>query len=223
MQSKVVNEDDRGKGRTFVLLYERQNQGAAHRTSYLNALKILPEVLSETSRVLSLSTPYITASNWKQNVEAVSEELQASKVRQFSLICFGGAGTVAQYLYLKNFRSVRTLISVDVTSRPHPGSLEKLFDKVERYLPLGLPFRSRGEGFDASPFLNRVRCPSLVVVSPEATAYEKAEALTISRALPTSWHLDLSSEDAWATLPDHILSFQNIPVKCPQKNLKAAS
>ena len=65
---------------------------------------------------------------------------------------------------------------VDATTRPHPSTWTRLITRIESLLPIGLPLRSSDVVFNGKPFLQRIRCPVLVLSTAQATPYQMAEA-----------------------------------------------
>ena len=95
-----------------------------------------------------------------------------------------------------------------------------MIGKIEQYLPLGLPFRTLNSGFDCKPFLQRIRCPVMLLSSREAGLYLKSEFQVFLKELPSAWGQVLTSEkqhaDYSAEVARLIQEFQDIPAKCPQ-------
>lgn len=205
---------ERGKGRPYVILRER--------SQFEDAAVHLFEALSEKTRVVHLETGIINDSNWSQVGDEFLTVLNSLSLKQASFVVFGASSSIVQHLCLLAPRMVRTVVFIDATTRPHPTLFSRFIDRVERTLPLGLPLRSSIRGFDAKPFLQRIRCPALVVTSLQASAHLQSEAAVMVSSLPTSWHIDLSKGTGNLTLEQLVLDFQDVPAKCPQKNLTLA-
>jgi pimeloyl-ACP methyl ester carboxylesterase len=200
---------DSGAGRTFLTLTE-----PGYDASWINEFGL---TLPEKSRLISVTARGLNPFNWSKVLEELEELLLDRKVRAASYLAFGSTSTVVQALALKDPRRVRTAIFVDPETRPHPSYWLRLLDLLERKLPLGLPFRSKVEAFDAKPFLHRLRFPGLVLSSPGATQHQQEQALEMSKAMPTAWLKQLDRLDG-KTLANIIVDFEKVPAKCPQKN-----
>jgi hypothetical protein len=82
-------------------------------------------------------------------------------------------------------------------------------------LPLGLPFRKDSKGFDARSYLQRIRCPTLVITTSDAERDLQAQAEHESRALATAW---FDSIDNSIDFMARLVAFMEVPAKRPQKN-----
>lgn len=206
-QLEVLEES--GSGRTFVVMAENRDR-AAGAAIYDAMVK-----QGGTVRVVLLHAKAITEGRVSQYVQSLIGILQQRSIRSVSLIGIGAAASVVQGLALVELKLVRTVCLIDATTRPHPTTYERMLARVEQYLPLGLPFRSPIEGFDSRPYLQRIRCPVMVLTTPHASAYILSEATVLGTRLPTAWTYHLTPADDLSSL---ILSFQDVPAKCPQKN-----
>jgi len=209
---KVRICSDTGKGRSFVIIFER-----GHYSSFATSLST---VVAEKARVVLLEVDLITKSNWPLLSEEVQARLKELSIRQASFIGFGAAGSLVQNIYLLQPRLIRTVVLIDASTRPHPDFFTRVTERLERTLPLGLPLRKHQKGFDSKPFLHRIRCPTLIVKSSQSTVYQRSEAEVLSSGLPTSWLLSLESENEVNELEEHVSLFQDVPAKRPQKNLR---
>lgn len=213
-QTTLTVVADEGKGRPFVLLHE-----AGTNEEEVAALATL---LKARARVVAISAPAINDSNWS----TLSSDLRASiaqlQLKQSSFLAFGAAGVLLQDLCLTELKLVRTAVFVDASTRPHPTALQRLIDRAEQILPLGLPLRLQSSGFDGRAFLHRIRCPALVVTRPESTGFQLHQAEVLSKGLPTAWRVHLEDSNP-ATLCALVGDFQEVPAKCPQKNVRAKS
>ncbi|MCB9030296.1 MAG: hypothetical protein H6619_04530, partial [Deltaproteobacteria bacterium] len=125
------------------------------------------------------------------------------------------AGSIVQAFVLKNRKMVRRIVLLNSTTRPHPSLRERFLAWAEKNLPLGLPFRLGSLAFDSRCFLQRIRCPALVLVTGDASQYVRQQAEYLSSHLPTSWFSELLRG---STLSEKIELFLDVPAKCPQKN-----
>ena len=204
-----------GSGRTIVCVYECGEQA--------DVVHSLADQLESGGRILTVETELISSANLQQAYNEFRDLLNEQKVRQAVFVGFGAPCSLLQRLALEHFKMVRSLIFVDATTRPHSTGVERLIDWLEQFLPLGLPFRVRGKGFYAKPFLQRIRCPVLILVRKGASAYEVSESDVLAQLLPTAWKLPWSDWPKTETVLREIARFQSIPVKCPQKNLRKSA
>ena len=204
---------DAGKGRVVCLLQERG--------SYHGFASTLARDFEKNARVVWVETDVIDTVSWL----SISEELRAvflsKAIRQASIVGLGAAGTLLQRLCLTEPKLVRTAVFVDAATRAHPSKASRMVDWLEEHLPLGLPLRLRQEGFDGKPFLQRIRCPSLVVTTALADDYLHSQAQALASHLPTAWRLRLSSPGEEDQLMQAVLDFYDVAARCPQKNLRA--
>lgn len=203
---------DKGSGRPYVMLHE----GSTPHIPTAN----LTESLASSSRLIQIATPFIDDRNWEHIVEQLLQIFNQLSIRHASFISFGACCSLVQAVALKEPKSVRSIIFIDASTRAHPSRLSRLIDHIERSLPLGLPLRLGQSGFDAKPFLQRIRCPVMIVTSAVATAYQRSEALVLESALPTAWATDLYNDPEASELVDLVSNFQKVPAKCPQKGMQ---
>ena len=213
-QQKVIVRTDTGTGRPCVVVHEA---GSA-----LSLVEPLVRDLSNRGRVLLLESPVVSDANWELLADSILELLQTASIRHCSFVSFGACGALVQAVALRSLRLARTIVLVDASTRAHPSQFSRVIDQLESRLPLGLPLRLSASGFDAKPFLQRIRCPVLVVSSPYATPYERAQASVLEAGLPTAWMLSLSPDKAAQDLSQVVAEFQEVPAKCPQKRAAAS-
>ncbi|MBN8549251.1 MAG: hypothetical protein J0M12_08060 [Deltaproteobacteria bacterium] len=204
---------DTGKGRPFVILHE----DSAYELSCVR----IAAALGERTRTILLRSPRISDTNWRELTELLQSKLKELSIRQASFVGFGAAGALVQNLCLADLKMVRTVAFVDAASRAHASFFSRCVERVERSLPLGLPLRRRAQGFDSKPYLQRIRCPALVITTPLADAYIRAQAEVLEMKLPTSWRLEVSGTEDVSELSRYILEFQEVPARCPQKNVSS--
>jgi hypothetical protein len=206
----ITELNDKGKGRAFIILSEP--------SSYQLFAKNLFDEIAEVTRSILLETPVVTESNWRELTASLLEYLNRKNIRQASFIAFSDASSIVLNLSLNELKLVRSMVIIDAATRPHPSFFQRLVDKLENFLPLGLPLRSYGKGFDAKSFLQRMRCPVLVITSHQAGHYIKTQTEIFKQGLPTAWAETLSDVNPAHQLQQMILEFQQTPAKCPQKN-----
>lgn len=211
---RIQVTSDCGTGRPFIIVFENGPYEA-----FANQVA---HSLAQRTRVLMVMVPQVQSENWSRISSDFFELIQKQGIRQASFISLGSASVVVQNLCLHDMRVVRALVLVDATSRPHPTFYSRTLDKIERLLPLGLPFRQRQRGFDAMPYLQRLRCPVLVVSTDAASDYVRAQASVLDAKLPTSWLFTVTGEHQAESLAEAVVDFQEVPARCPQKNLYSA-
>lgn len=200
---------DIGNGQTLLILSE----GAGY-AAYVNELA---QSWSERGRCLAFQAPPISLANWGNLDRGLAQLLGERGVRQATCVSFGHAGALLQQLLLSQLKLVRRAVFVDALTSPHPSRWYRFLDWLESRLPMGLPFRMKGALFNSTPFLQRMRCPVLVVTTPAADAYTRSQAVRMNAGLPTSWAVDLPAKDAPQALVATFLEFQEVAAKCPQK------
>lgn len=207
---------DQGEGRSFIILFDD--------SSHLGLIESTAKSLGTKCRVLVFRSAEVSHVNWEVLSAALPELLTAEKIRQASFLCFGASANLVESLLLTEPKAVRTLVVVDAPSRPHPSTWDRLVDKVERFLPLGLPLRLGTVGFNVQAYLHRVRCPLLVVTTPKAGAFLQGDAEGVALSAPTAWRIVLTDEQlSQGLLSETIVQFQDTPAKCPQKNVKTVA
>ncbi len=152
---------------------------------------------------------------WR-TIDNVESALEKSSVRSAVFVGVGDAACVVQALTLRAPKLVRTMVLVDATSRPHPSKWVRLIDWLEKYLPLGLPFRNDTDGFDALSLSHRLRSPCVVAVSGSATEYQRSEARVLSARLPTAVLLE-SGKSIADTICEAVQVSKEMPARCPQE------
>ena len=212
--SSIKLEEGRGQGRPFVILFEKGSL-------YQDLAKGLYQGLAGDGKFLLVESGPITNSNWEDLTRQLQKLFEDQGVRQASIVGFGAASSITQNLCLYDVKLVRSLVLVDAATRPHPRLIDRFVDRIEHALPLGLPLRSQGIGFDSKSFLQRLRCPILVVTTSAANAQLLKQAELLMQRLPTCWRAALSTETAISELVSLVSDFQSVKAKCPQKNQTA--
>lgn len=203
-------KSDRGQGRTFIFFHEEN--------CYQSFIEQASTALSGKVRLVVVEFSTIDFDSWGSFTQDLNEQLKKLDIRQCALVGFGAAGSLVQYLALTFPRMVRLLTLVDSSFRPHPSFGVRILDRIEAFLPLGLPLRWKESGFDAKPLSQRIRCPALIVLSSQASRFIQSQAHEIALRIPSAWVVTLevsSSVEHFCRLLD---MFEGVPVKCPQKN-----
>lgn len=165
----------------------------------------------------------------EQYAELIEQQFLSKDFKRVTLVGIGRGANVAQAVAIVFPRIVRRVILVNATTRLAPSKFVRMVDRIERFLPLGLPMRSSSTSFDSRPYLHRVRCPALVLTTPSADSFVRAQADTISQAIPNAWRRETrgevshDSEFVSSELTTLIREFLDVPPKRPQKNLARAA
>ncbi len=207
----VFIEAKSGSGRTIVLIYEEGSR-------FVEIAEQLFEELSTSFKTLLVRVKPFTEDSWKEKAEYLDAVLTAEKLRTAALVAFGNVCPLAQKYSLEHLKMIRSLSLVDATTRPHPRLFSRVLEKIERGLPVGLPFRYRDGGFNTKPFAQRMRFPVLLIATPLATSYQRQETMTLAKVMPTAWLLDMLQNSNWTKeIAAEITSFQDVAHKVPQK------
>lgn len=207
--SLATIHSEKGKGRTIVLLSEA---GCYH-----DLISQLADRLSESCRVVQLVIVPVRAANWSDISTAVRALISAAKIRQLSFVAFGAAGVIVQNIAIEEIKLIRSIVLVDGSTRAHPSLWIRCIDKIETKLPLGLPLRMQSKDFDGMPYLQRIRCPVLLIDSADRDSADAKHSTEMVDRLPTAWHLQLNSTSEFAQqLVTAISDFQAVPAKFPQ-------
>jgi pimeloyl-ACP methyl ester carboxylesterase len=208
---------DQGSGRAFITVIDDP--------AYLDLAKAISAAVSQRARAIVIQSEAITAESWRSLALSFEQTLVSLSIRQASFIGVAAGATLVQNIALENPRVVRTLVIVDASLRPHPTRAERVLDGIEQSLPFGLPLRLGSKGFNVRAFAHRLRCPMLLVSTRRASSFVSHELRVLGTVAPTAWFVQLSStteQGEAQELCDLILTFQDTPAKCPQKNLQEA-
>lgn len=204
---------DQGSGRCFVAVIDSDQYG--------DLAQDLAERLSHRARTILLRCQAVSDENWAELSRVFEATLESLKVRQASFVGFGAGAAIIQNIALENPKVARSLVVVDSTLRPHPSAWQRWVDAIERRLPFGLPLRLGSKGFNVRSYAHRLRCPILVVGTSRANSFVRAELSSLGAIAPTAWLVQLESDsraEESAELCDLVVTFQDTPAKCPQKN-----
>jgi pimeloyl-ACP methyl ester carboxylesterase len=214
--SRIVLEDDCGSGRVFCLLTDDP--------AFTALATDVRAALRSAARVVSLKAPLVTASNWQQLTVDLQSVVQLLETRQVSFVAFGATAALVLSVALEEPRFVRTLALVDPTARPHPTAWSSIVDRIESALPLGLPLRAAAKAFDARACIHRIRCPLLLASSPSASPFVRSQVQELSHKAPTCWTVSITNAaNSGEELAVVLTAFQDVPVRCPQKNVESRS
>lgn len=205
-------EEVAGRGRKIVIVYEQEGrlEAIAGATAHL---------LPESVQTYLVSIKPFAEQDWQERAHDLEQALLLAKIKNACLVGFASASSLVIHCCLNQPKLVRSLVLVDATTRPHPSRITRIIDKIENYLPVGLPFRSHRRTFNAAPFLQRIRCPAAVVTTSSASSYHLEEAEIFKSLLPTAWTRPITADKSSEDLSKFICDFQDVAAKRPQKNL----
>ncbi len=209
IDNEIAVQQEAGSGRAFFVLYDENK--------YCKLARHLVDCLASKSKAVLIRLGAVHDRNWREMTKQIQLFSETRSIRQASVVAFGAAAAVAQNLALSELKSVRSLVLVDATTRPHPDMKSRVIDWIEQHLPLGLPLRRNSESFDSKPFLHRIRCPVLVVLSRAGNSEKHIidQAAVLNSLLPTAWRIDLGEEDEALELGRLAVEFQEVPAKAP--------
>lgn len=158
--------------------------------------------------------------------ERMLKEIEKLGLKRITLVGVAEGANVVQALTILSPRLFRRAVLIDPQSRMNPAIFTKIIDWIEKYLPVGLPFKASNKEFDSRPFLHRIRCPILVLKTPSANFYNVLETNYIASKIPNCYHIALKEKlikTEGKGFSDEFLellkNFNDVPVKRPQKNL----
>ena len=149
--------------------------------------------------------------------QACIDLFKEKKIRSISLVGLNSGGALAQAIAVRTWRILRRLVLVDSVTRVNMTFFEKLLNRIESFLPLGLPLRKRSNAYDSRPELHRVQCPTLIFRSKDSnseSSFLDYQANLLNESIPNSWIKKLEDK---SKLIKEILDFEKVPAKRPQK------
>lgn len=159
-------------------------------------------------------------------VDKLADAVSEKGIRWLYAVGVKEGSTLAQAMAIRHSKLIRRLMLIDPQSRKEGTTMASFIDKLESYIPCGLPLRKLGDDFDSRSDIHRVHTPSLIILTEEATSFEKAESDFLFNRLPNAW-LGVLSNTAirGASLKSKIelllkqaIDFKEVAVKSPQKN-----
>lgn len=179
-------------------------------------------------RVALLRSPLPDMTHVISSAARIESSLEGVGTKRTTVVGIGAGAPLAQALAALSPEVVRRLILVNPTARVSPTFLVRCVDRIEMFLPLGLPLRPLGQSFDSRPLLHRIRCPALVLTTPSASRYVSDQASFIAAKIPNARREELR-EEPWdhsgaigTELASRLLTFLQVPAKKPQKNRSEA-
>lgn len=183
--------------------------------------------LAKTYRIARLNAPLPSVTEVLAEADRLEPELSELGTKRTTIVAYREGTPLAQALGALSAEVVRRIVLIDPQARVSPSTRDRTIDKVEMFLPLGLPFRALNNNFDSRPLLHRVRCPVLVVDSPHADQYHREQAHYIAKKLPNAWHekletpVFLGERGLSEEFSRRLEEFLQVPAKRPQKNLSS--
>lgn len=186
--------------------------------------KSFVQELGEEFRSFILNSGLPSVDNVPAFAAQVVESLQRMGVKRATVFGFGAGGSVAQAIAILQPKFVRRLVLLDSTTRLRPNLVKRIVDKLENFLPLGLPFGRLSSEFDSRPNLHRIFCPTLVICSSEAGSYVRQQGRLLVNRIPNAaktilpvYQTNLTAFNAH--LHHHLTTFLQVPTKNPQKQI----
>lgn len=190
----------------------------------------LAETLQEKFKILVYQGSLPNAQSVEPFAEALTESLSKLKIKRYTIFAEGSACNVAQVMALNSAAdhtaAVRRLFLADPQSRMSPSHTTKFLDKFESLLPLGLPLRPLNDDFDSRSTLHRLRCPTIIGLTPNAGLFLRHEAQLMNKRIPNSLLVELKhrfgsaqSSEANREMLELLEDLLQMPVKRPQKNI----
>lgn len=201
---------EHGSGKTIVSVYEKNHSSGQF-------AETIARSLPESFRSILLEVDSFHERNWQERARELEDYITSMGVRFACFVSYGSVGSLTQHLYLALPRAVRSMVMIDPTTRPHPSRWTRIVSSIEEHLPVGLPFRSADSVFNSRPFLQRFRCPILILTTAHATGYQQAEARILLDTLPTAWHETVQNTAITSRIPELLIDFQAVAVKSPQR------
>ena len=199
-----------GGGRELETILKKQNAFNDNQSLLVGRVALVTCDLPEGKDVISFS-------------EVLLSQIEKLSLKRINLIGFYQGANIVQALTILSPRLFRRVVLIDPMARVSPSLKTKIIDFIEKYLPVGLPFRASTKEFDSRPFLHRIRCPVVVLKSPDASFYTQAESDYIASKIPNCYLVSLKEKIIPKNFSDEFLSivkdFNQSPVKRPQKNL----
>jgi hypothetical protein len=209
-ESKILQElYSKGQGQTIFCIRPVDK--------YLEFDQILSELPALENRVV---VNVADTSNFTNITAALVLRLSELNIRQANFIGFGSASLLIQYLALSNPKLVRRAILVDPSTRCNltagPSKKDRFIDWLEQHLPLGLPLRMQSKDFDSRAFLQRIRCPILLLNHETSPQYIKEQVKLLAQSIPTSWVKELSANKQAQQFLSLVQDFQQVAARAPR-------
>lgn len=150
-------------------------------------------------------------------------EIEKLVGKRTSIVAYREGCSIAKAICVSEPRLIRRLILIDPQARMKLDLFSRIIDKIEAFLPVGLPMRALSKRFDSRSFLHRLRCPVLVARSEAFNIFLDDEAGYMRKKIPNCYgfqaknalYQDSRFSDEFVDVLEQLL---NTAVKRPQKN-----
>lgn len=188
-----------------------------------SAAKQLVQGLGNEFTNYVLTSPLPAVNHVHQFTTEILESFARIRIKRATILGLGSGATICQALAVASPKLVRRVVLVDASARIRPSFFTKCIDRIEHYLPLGLPLRKLTDDYDSRSELHRIRCPVLLLSSPRAHHFEQRQTRLLSKRIPNSWMRVLAepavgvNHSLSAEVMHHLHEFLQVPTKRPQK------
>ncbi len=185
----------------------------------------LAQHLSDEFKVFLLDSELPAVNSVTEYAAEVVNKLVELGVRRIAVLGLSAGGSLTLALAVESPKLVRRVILVNPTTRIAPGLFSRVIDRLEEFLPLGLPLRKISRAFDARSTLHRIHCPVLVLNTRTVDEFHRYQAELIAQRIPNAWLKGLEEPEfnsagvISSELAKLIRDFVQVPGKRPQKNL----
>lgn len=218
----VLYSPEHAEGTILIIFKDKSSVTEENKEHAFLKLKQNP-----TSRIAVLNEAVPTGLEVIRFAEAIIAELEQKGLKRITLIGIEDGASVVQALTILEPRLIRRAVLINPNSRVNPTLLSKCIDWIENFLPIGLPFRALTKEFDSRPFVHRIRCPVLMIVTPSESFYRLKESEYLSLKIPNCYFVKTTNNPIIGNdneFSDEFIEFferfQKSPVKRPQKNVK---
>jgi len=178
--------------------------------------------LAKHFRVLVYSANLPSTLEVDQYSDLVNTSLLEQKIKRVTIFSAGSACNLASALSINFLGLVRRVAFLDPELRINSTLTERIIDKIETLLPLGLPLRPLNNHYDPRPALHRLRCPVFLISSEKISLRSKSELNFMHKRIPNSIKKEINYQSPTLSLEIEKLLSDLIqqPVKRPQKNIR---
>ena len=212
MKLKLISLKEQKRGLpTFIFITE---VGSVFFTDFLKNLRDFSDEFNFYQLDYDLTEPDQVLDYAKASIELFKE----NKIRSISLVGVDSGGALAQAIAVRTWRILRRLVLIDSVTRVNLSFSEKVLNRIESFLPLGLPLRKKSKAYDSRPELHRIQCPTLIFRSSLSSSFLDYQASLLNKSIPNSWikRLKNTSSPIKEVLLKEILDFEKVPAKRPQ-------
>lgn len=180
--------------------------------------------LAADFQVCYLLEPIAAPSEQEALSNRLAAALEAQKLKRLTVIGFGANAALAMRLTLNARELVRRLLLVDASSHEDDAVTSNFLARIDRLIPYGLPLAANKMPNDFRSMAHRLRCPSLLLNSRDASAATKAKTAFLETRMPNARLRTLGdpihtpSGAFSAEMEGIIREFMDVPAKRSQKN-----